>query len=235
MKDTQVTISVASMPSRQAGLLEVVRRLLPQCDHMNVCLNDYAWVPKELIHPKISVLHVVGDEALSDRGKFYWCRDMLGYHLTADDDIIYPYDYVRTLVAKIEEYGRRAVISYHGSKFLVAYGKLINHPFSRQLIRFGDTTDHDTSAHMIGTGVAGYHTSVMRFDHTEMNMHGTDEHLALHCQYHKIPQIIAIHKRGWIMDNKGASLLDPIHTCRTTQQKLINMLCSYKQWRYYGE
>lgn len=235
MKDTEVTISVASMPSREHGLLETVRRLLPQCDHMNVCLNDYPFVPAELVHPKITTVQLYADDALSDRGKFYWCATMLGYHLTADDDIIYPYDYVKTLVAKIEQYKRRAIISYHGSRFHVAYGHLVNHPFSRQLIRFGDTTDCDIQAHMLGTGVAGYHTSLMNFNYTHMPISGTDEHLAVYAQERRIPMILAIHRRGWLMDNKQASVTNSICARGDIQQLMINMLCTYKQWRYYGD
>lgn len=234
MKDTQITISVASIPSRQEGLLETVHRLLPQCDVMNVCLNDYPWVPKGLDDPKINVVHLVGQDTLSDRGKFYWCKDMQGYHLTVDDDIVYPHDYVRSLVAKIEEYGRRAIISYHGSILLTAYGKLVNYPFSRQLIRFGDTTDCDVAAHMLGTGVSGYHTSIMNFDYTMMPVCGTDEHLAVHAQYFRIPMIIAKHDRGWILDNQGASINDPIHARKGTQKKLKDMLQGYKLWQLYG-
>lgn len=223
------------MPFREAGLIETVKRLLPQCDRMNVCLNDYPWVPNALVHPKINILHVLGDDVLSDRGKFYWCNDMLGYHLTADDDIIYPWDYVTHTVQEIEKYNRRAVVSYHGSRFLTAYGKLVNHPFSRQLIRFGDTTDCDVGSHMIGTGVAGYHTSLMYVDYKTMFTPGTDEHLAIYAQQHKIPMIIAKHRTGWIMDNKGASMNEPIHARKDLQRQLINMLYGYKQWYLYGD
>jgi len=233
--DRQVTISIASMPSREEGLKESVRRLLPQCDRMNICLNDYPFVPKGLMHPKIQVYQPCSDEALSDHGKFYWCKGMLGYHLTADDDIIYPYDYVEQLVAKIEQYKRRAVISYHGSRFLVAEGRLINYPFSRQLIRFGDTTETDMTAHMLGTGVGGYHSTLLNWDYTMIGEGGTDEHLAMYAQARKIPMILAAHRRGWLLDNKGASTMDPIHARRNIQQKMINMLCGYKHWVYTGE
>lgn len=232
--DTQVTISIASMPSREAGLLETVHRLLPQCDRMNICLNDYPFVPRGLDDPKIVIHQPCGDDALSDHGKFYWCTGMLGYHLTADDDIVYPWDYVKCLVAKIEQYHRRAIISYHGGRFLTAYGKLINYPFSRQLIRFGDTTDCDMTAHILGTGVGGYHTDLMDWDYTVIGEGGTDEHLALYAQRMDIPMILAQHRTGWLLDNRGASSMDPIHARRPIQQKMINMLCSYKHWHYTG-
>lgn len=235
MRDTHITISIASIPSREAGLLETVRRLLPQCDTMNICLNDYPFIPRGLTNPKIEVLQACGDDALSDRGKFYWCKTMLGYHLTADDDIIYPYDYVETMIAKIEQYKRQAIISYHGSRFLTAYGKLINYPTSRQLVRFGDTTDGDMLVHMVGTGVGGYHTSLIQFDHTSMPLPGADEHLAIYAQLHKIPMIVPIHYTGWLMDNKASSTTQAIHQQWRLQQKMINMLCSYKRWCFYGE
>ena len=233
--DRQVTISIASMPSRETGLLEVVRRLLPQCDRMNICLNDYPFTPKELLHPKITLHQPSGEDALSDHGKFFWCRGMLGYHLTADDDIIYPWDYVETLVRKIDQYQRRAVVSFHGSRCLVAEGRLINYPYGRQLIRFGDTIMTDVTAHMLGTGVGGYHTSLLNWDYTMIPEGGTDEHLAMYAQAHKIPMILAAHRTGWILDNRGASMQDPIHARRNIQQKMINMLCGYKRWVYTGE
>ena len=50
-------------------------------------------------HAKINAVrsqNEIGD--IGDRGKFYWCEKIKGIHLTVDDDILYPADYVEKIV-----------------------------------------------------------------------------------------------------------------------------------------
>ena len=44
--------------------------------------------------------------ALGACAKFFWAKDTSGYHFIADDDILYPNNYVAYCISKIEQYNR---------------------------------------------------------------------------------------------------------------------------------
>src|SRR5688572_28962914 len=116
-----ITASMGTIAWRESGLAEVVGAILPQVDRLNVFLQRYVEQPACLDNPKV---RVVRDEdapwsaAVGASAKFHWLwRGLVedGYHFQVDDDIIYPSDYVSRCIDKIEQYGRRAVVGYHGA------------------------------------------------------------------------------------------------------------------------
>jgi hypothetical protein len=164
--DESVTISLASIPDRQEGLVSAVEALLPQCDHMHVCLNGYQFIPKEIYNKeKITITQYMShEECIGDRGKFLAAADVRGYHFTCDDDIYYPVDYVRRTIAEIERYERQAVVSYHGHLLCTNNGRAVNYPVTRLLMRFGDNLVCDVPSHILGTGVTAYHAQIAPLD-----------------------------------------------------------------------
>lgn len=64
--------------------------------------------------PNVEVLQGYAGN-IQDNGKFYAVDkiDKSSYVFTVDDDIIYPKDYVRRMITKVEEYGRKAVVGVH--------------------------------------------------------------------------------------------------------------------------
>ena len=230
IKDT-VTITCASIPQREEGLKQVVHDLLPQCDKMYICLNDYAYIPKFLNNPKIAYIHLLGKDTISDHGKFYWDTQITGYHFTVDDDIDYPADYVQHTVEMIEAYGRKAVVGYHGTDLLLRGGKLLTeNKVSIKRLRFGDPLLVDRRVFMLGTGVLAYHTNTMRFPYNSLRQGGTDEQVALHCQQLEIPMVCLAHAEGWLVDNWKMSTLQNIGGNPMYDGIALSRIRGHEQW-----
>ena len=139
----------------------MVATLLPQADLLGVHLNDYPDVPAFLDHPRIRVSRSQECGDLRASGKAAFTDDLPdGYHLMVDDDIDYPDDYVRGLVAKVEQYDRRAVVGYHGVLLEVPVVKYFG---GREVLHFGTALREDRQVHVLGTGTVAMHTDTMRF------------------------------------------------------------------------
>jgi hypothetical protein len=194
-----ITASLASVPSRRKTLKQVTDSLLPYIDNLNVYLNNYPDIPEFLKHEKITVFtsQKTGKD-LGDVGKFYQCETVQGYHFTCDDDIIYPPDYVPTMIAAIEKYERQCVVSLHG--------RIYNHfPVEsyyrghRHFFHCMKKVDADVRAHVVGTGVMAYHTDTLKInleDFREINM--SDVWMTVICQSQKVDRMIIAHQAGWL-------------------------------------
>lgn len=199
-----VTASIASIPSRVKMLKLAVNSLLPQVDFLNVYLNNYSSVPSFLINKKIKVARSQDFGDLGDAGKFYWSNKISGFHLTCDDDIIYPKGYVESIVRAIEASNRSAVFGYHGA--------ILTSPFetyfkSRRRFHFNKFLKDNTSVHILGTGALGYHTStisVHRENFSIPNM--ADIWFGILGQRQKIPFVCLRHKGGWIKGIDGSNI-----------------------------
>ena len=155
-----ITISLASIPSRVHLLEKVITTLSPQADSICVYLNNYDDVPAFLLSTRNVIVERSQDHGdLADNGKFYWTVPS-GYHLTVDDDIRYPDDYVERIIERIDFYGKRAVVGLHGSIFTQPIQSFYN---SRIVFGFWEELEKDRKVDMIGTGTMGYHTSTIIF------------------------------------------------------------------------
>jgi hypothetical protein len=193
------TASLAAMPAREKQLQQVIKSLLPQVDRINVYLNEWQQTPDFLTNKKITVFRSQ-DEAgdLGDVGKFYQCEKVRGYHFTCDDDLLYPADYVKTLINAIEKRSRKAVVSFHGRSFdqfpITSY-----YNGHASAISCRKDCDQDTPAHVLGTGVLGYHTDTMKItlaDFKAINM--GDIWFSIQAELQNIPRVVLKHEAGWI-------------------------------------
>ena len=97
---------MASIPEREHALEDSVASILPQCDQFNIYLNNWDVVPDFLNHKKINVFRSqdeLGD--LGDVGKFFCCDSWNdAYIFTVDDKLLYPRNYAKQMIGKIEQY-----------------------------------------------------------------------------------------------------------------------------------
>jgi SAM-dependent methyltransferase len=199
-----VTVSLASIPPRAAQLRQVVERLLPQVDRLNVYLNGHSEIPGFLRHPKLSVARSQDHGDRGDAGKFFWADTLSGYHLTCDDDIDYPVDYVAHLVRDIDALGRRAVVSYHGARLREGFSSYYR-VGDREVFHYRDALADWVAVHLGGTGVMGYHSSTLRVrarDFHEPNM--ADTWLGLLAQQQKVPIVTPPRAALWLRDLETA-------------------------------
>ena len=199
----KVRIGIASMPGREQGLGVVLRSLAPQADEIFVYLNGMEAVPDSV--PTHDHIHFMTGPDLGDRGKFQFLDGHEGYYLTCDDDIAYPPFYVDRMIDGIEKYGRKALVGWHGSVFAPQFSDYYDAK-SRRVIAYYSTRAEDIPVHLLGTGIAGFHTSTLPLvmsDFRYPNM--ADVWLALKAQELKVPMVVLAHQRGWAEPiDKGA-------------------------------
>ena len=190
-----VLATLASIPRRVALLECTVASLLPQVDELGVFLNGYNQIPAFLDHPRIVVARSQDHEDRGDAGKFFW-KPERGYHLTCDDDLVYPPDYVRRMIEGIEAYEREAVVSFHGAQ--VIHGTFS----SRCIFHCTRRLPEDVRAHLPGTGVLGYHADLrLRFNFSEDFKHSNmaDVWAAVKAKREQVPVYVRKHDGGWVV------------------------------------
>ena len=196
----KITACMAAIPSRENVLRQVVGSIINQVDELIIYLNGYDKVPNFLLSYKIKVYqsqHENGD--LGDAGKFYKVGQLKGFILSIDDDLIYPPDYVQKLISKINSYGRQAVISFHGR--VLKSAKINNYysKSSREFYRCLRTVKGDHPVHIGGTGVMGFHSSVIKITVNDFKIPNmADVWLAKKAQEQNIPIVVSEHEDGWI-------------------------------------
>lgn len=117
-----VYAALCSIPSRQQSLLSTLWSLYHQVDRIFLYLDKYDAVP-EFVEPmrKVTVLHSQDAPGLRDNAKFLPFDGQLQEHgdepfywFTCDDDILYPSDYVHTMLRQLAQFDDRVVVGVHG-------------------------------------------------------------------------------------------------------------------------
>lgn len=222
---------MATMPPRIYCLLDSIPSILPQCEHLFIYLNNFdGYIPKILNNKKITVFESekeIGDTG--DVGKFYGCDDWQpGFHCTVDDKIIYPPSYSADMMAAVERYKRKAVVSLHGRNFNP------NSPcqsYYRDTYQLFECTSKCEERFVceIGTGVMCFHTDTIIpswdwFPHQNM----TDIYLSLELQKRKIPMLISGHPSMYVKvsDKKIGNFAIHKHLCFNDelQTRVVNSI-----------
>jgi hypothetical protein len=203
-KKCEIFVGIASIPSRKISLEKTINSLIDQVDKIGVYLNGWGYIPEYLINSKIEIIMSEDNGDYGDAGKFYWIKNFKGYYFTCDDDIIYPIDYVRRTIEKIEFYKRSAVIAFHGSIILENFKDYYNNQ-SRRVLSFNYERPNDEYVHIVGTGTIGFHTSTINVkleDFKTPNM--ADVYFAKLGQEQKIPFIVQKHNKGEMHNIKNS-------------------------------
>jgi hypothetical protein len=225
---------MATIPSRVKPLEDCIKSILPQCDKLNIYLNNFGSkpTPPYLKHPKIIVFRSE-DEAgdIGDVGKFYCCEEWKDcYAFTVDDKYIYASDYASRLIATIEKYGRKAVISCHGRLIKPNCVSYYMDPLAQ--FNLGGEVKEDTFVHECGTGCMALHTDTFRFTLDMFPFTNMSDILAgIALQKENMPILIMAHKQGWIWFSPKCDNVYSIHNfCNrsdTIQTKTVNEF----QWK----
>lgn len=247
---TTVTASIASFWVRQASLHAAVHSLASQVDRINVYLNGYEEVPSFLNAPYIcTVLHdadfAAGD--IGDIGKFFWANNLTTeFHLTADDDIEYPADYVERLLAFRNTFQPPVVVGVHGIR--LKHELLRPHPTHRRSLGYyasrevwmaSEAVSESVNVHIIGTGTMLYKPSEigtisLQHDFKKPNM--ADIWFGLLAQRLEMPMMIVPHSSDWISEIPGTyddSIYKRSTKRRTADRDQTEAALSIPEWRLY--
>lgn len=151
----------------------------------------------ESLEMQVDLLHV-RYKSPSDAEKFRDLDKYDGYIFTCDDDLIYPPNYVRTMIAAIERNNRKAVITCHGRTFPPRKIRSYYRDKTEGYRCLG-TVDKDYYVHSGGTGVMAWHSDLWRpqmdwFKAPNM----ADVFIGREAHVRGIPIVCIAHKEGWI-------------------------------------
>lgn len=153
-------------------------------------LSDFPNVTAELTPP----------QNLGDAEKFRAVGDWDGIALTCDDDVLYPADYVQTIISGLERHGRHCVVGFHGGKTLRWSG---NHGAAqdKRIRCLGNLRLDDSDVNVLGTGAMAWntrHVPVWRELFRYANC--ADVQFACHAHRYGIPMVALAHEAGWLED-----------------------------------
>lgn len=197
-----ITAQLATIPGRERSVRQTIESLVDQVDRLkvmanNVTLADVFVLAEEYRGRNLTVHCTTNDKGDGEKFRDLQCYD--GYIFTCDDDLIYPPDYVQTMIKKIEQYGRRAVITCHGRTFQ-KHRKI--HSYYRDKLegyRCLGTVEQDVQVDSGGTGVMAWHSDLWRPEMSwfkASNM--ADVFIAVEAKKRNIPIICIEHLGGWI-------------------------------------
>lgn len=190
-----IMVGMASIPEREASMLAAVASLARQADVIYVSLNGYDHVPVGL--PE-NVVATIRPGNVGDAEKFAEVKDWDGIVVTCDDDILYPADYVATLVDGLDRHGRETIVGFHGGTTSGWTGA--HTAATEKRIRcLGALTQDDPDVNVLGTGALAYDSRqvpIWRDLFRHQNM--ADVHLACHAHTFGIPMVALAHDAGWL-------------------------------------
>lgn len=228
-----VTASIASHWVRESSLHSAVLSLAPQVDHINVYLNGYDSTPPFLLAPYISVVRSnekatsLGD--IGDVGKFFWCNNLsTDFHLTADDDILYPPNYVSKLLQFRREFRAPIVVGVHGIRLKqdllspkVSGRRAKGYYASREVWMATERVAEPVAVHIIGTGTMLYkvdEVGEIPIESTFPEPNMADIWFGLFAQRKRLPMMVIPHEEGWVKEVNG-TFDDSIYK-RSTKHRL---------------
>lgn len=228
-----ITASVASIPSRHRALCTVVERVLPQVSRLFVYLNNYERIPDFLQHPHIVVNTSQEHGDLGDTGKLFGVDQTAGYRLLLDDDLLYPEDYVRRMLEKIEDYERRVCVGVHG---VILRPPVNDYHRDRDTIHYREQLNTDRPVHLLGTGTLAYHTDTIRFTSRDCEVPNmADIWTAVKAQRSQVGMICVARNGNWLRSNPAVnhreSIFERHHPGNGAHLEAIRRV---GQWEFYA-
>jgi len=186
---------IASIPGRKHLLKNTLDSLHNQLSHIVVFLNGYKNIPK-FEYPNVD--YVLTDNAIGAATKFYANKDGFTYYFTADDDLIYPENYIQNLINTLKIYNNKPLVTHHGGmikKYPLNSGKKILNP----RYSFFQNVDTNKFIHWGGTGCMAYHIPSISIDSKNFNHYNmVDLDIYIKSQKENIPIVVATHEAKYI-------------------------------------
>lgn len=199
-----IVATLCSIPDRAELLRQTMKSLAPQVDAFHVYLDRYDTIPDfvRMYHPQVKVVLSKDVPGLGDTSKFLPFSSLSEecYYLTADDNILYPPDYVASMIRRIEHYGRQVVIGVQG--VLVP-----DHPerYSSDYLKIfslKNGLERDALVNNLGTGTVGFYSGLLRgldlshFHKPDM----ADLFLSVYCKGRLIPMVVIARPENWLQE-----------------------------------
>lgn len=198
---------MATYPARKEIVPRVVESIARQVDLLHIVCNEFSDVPDSWQLPdNVRIEFPVED--IKDAGKFFCPAEPDDFVVLCDDDILYPPNYVGTLIERWYSYeSYNPVIGVHG----VTYSDFFDgDPQARLVYVFNAPLSADTFVNQLGTGTVlcrGYQMPSFRF------MQGSERYVdlrfAVHCHNKNYARICIARKKDWMQEIRlGESIFE---------------------------
>lgn len=156
---------LATIKSREDNCLQVVNDILPHVDKLYIYFSKgYESIPlwtQSILAGDIQskIVPILPKNDMGDAGKFERHHEE-GYHVTIDDDIFYPKDFIERIVDGCKRHGKP--VTFHGRSF----GRPPVSSYYKDHVKHYKLTGDvpmDTEVQFPGTGCFCYHTDQVRF------------------------------------------------------------------------
>ena len=209
-----IIANLATYPPRRAGLRDVIRRIAPQVDRINVVLNQYEYIPKiEDIPDNVQFNIPISD--LKDTGKFFPRTNNDDYIFLIDDDILYPSDYVQVTMGWLKKLNhQKVIVGFHGSIYtsagnscstsldrnVTADSASDNEELpKRSVMHFSKNLEREVVVHQLGSGVCAMRASELPpFSYMVSSQKFVDIRMAWWACQNDIEQICLPRSKGWL-------------------------------------
>lgn len=194
----KIIAGIASIPENIDMLEKVVESIINQVDILYVGLNNYKSVPEFLKKYDNKIFCTLLINEKGDAAKYYMAEYCQGYYLSIDDDILYPKDYVKKMVSKIREYNFTSIITAHGRTMKKGKIKSYYNDHDQTYNCFAPN-DKDTFIDVPGSGVAAYHTSMLKIKYQDFeNPNMADIYLMKFAKQNNLQIMCVEHTFDWL-------------------------------------
>ena len=191
--------SIATIPGRAESFADVLPRLVPQVERLFVYLDGFsAPLPALEEQSKITVFRAeeCGNLHASSRMLPLTFLNRPCIFVVFDDDILYPPDYVATLVEGLAERGGRAIVGFHANCFKPPYQSYVR---DRICMNFKEGLEIDTQVDELGAGTCAFLSENFAVDPREFpDVNMDDIVLAIEAQRRGLPRIALRRSAGWL-------------------------------------
>jgi len=219
-----IIANMVTRPQREHTSEHAVMSIINDVDQVNICFNGYDKPPIWAAHHKIN--YYVQQTDIGAKGMFYFSKSVYEcYFLIIGDDMIYHEGYVKKIIDGIDKYDRKAVVSLQGS-IKENYTTKVSYHKTKPL-------EEDTPCNVLGTGIMGYHTSLIRFDMDQIQPPNyVDVNIGIQAQKKYVPMICLAHTGEEVtyFSQGSDSLSFEKSRDMTTQKGLIESI----EWKVYG-
>ncbi len=192
-------VNMATYPARKIETLcEAISSLHVQADGINLVLNEYNAIPKQLAQFS-KVNPIIPNADLKDVGKFYPITESEDDIFLCDDDIAYPDNYCEALMQTYAKFkAHNPIIGVHG----VIYSDFFDGTTAARLVYpFFHELAGQKLVNQLGTGTIhckGFQMPSFYF--MEDSQKFVDLRFAVHAFRHNYPMICVQRGGGWITE-----------------------------------
>ena len=197
----KVVCGIATVYERLESLKKVVESIIDQVDELYVYQNGYKGMFDFLKNDKITVISSVDTGIdMGDAGKFYTVdKHPDCYYLSIDDDILYPSDYVLSIVEGIKKYNNQCIVTHHGRSFDISAESY--HANYIDSVHFRKKLQKPKEIHFPGTGVMGFYTDTFDIKFSDFKYRNiADLIVGVEASKRGVKKICLPHDSEWLVD-----------------------------------